>query len=304
MPTPTTSYFELEPGHETDRPAPPGQERFARKVEQLGKDAGTTLRLIWPPDIRGFIWGGIHKLRALGARPELTRWAEHQVIRENGIEQLKFLRYRKPLTYSLAQAREDGCVVVNDHLVALPEMKMVEFCAQRWYVEEKIEPQTKLLDGSTEWDSHYQNRFEFDPETLELVDALGEWPKDGKWRPLHVIAHHFILCCEQAHKERRFCWGQGRNPVESDVEYIEKLVDRHNQETKRRGRWEAPTRADQLEFRRKLRDEMAETERKRAELYKEIFMNEMAPTIEDKFSTKVFIHRKDDPDVSTTQISD
>jgi len=120
--------------------------------------------------------------------------------------------------------------------------RIVDIGIPRFYVEEHI-PREELMKNGR-WDNA---RFQWDGESLSMMDVLGPCPADGWYQAAFMIAHHDEQCCGGAEVENgEPCLGGYRQPTESDIERIQKALQRRD---KAENSEIAPT-PEQLEKRR------------------------------------------------------
>lgn len=268
---------------ERNQQKPSGFDWFAKEVERIGRDSGLSLRLSWSPDVNRFYWGKWHKHYCARQYRKHVGWVKGKYEEIEGRNVFRAVsRHAWNAFPSLSPEGdhflEDGHWLIADWLywdVAWP----------RFVVE-------KLVDEESERPHHEANRYEYDVETNELVDALGEYPKEGKWKCIYIVAQHWIQCCKEANAEHRLCYGVGRPPVERDVEEVRKAIHEDLQFAKVGA---VGSQSWQLAMMQELRDN--KTERDKANLamentYGEIFKNEMMPTLRRILTPSVFHNKR------------
>lgn len=133
--------------------------------------------------------------------------------------------------------------------------RIVDIGIPRFYVEEHI-PREELMKNGR-WDNA---RFQWDGESLSMMDVLGPCPADGWYQAAFMIAHHDEQCCGGAEvKDGEPCLGGYRQPTESDIERIQKALQRRD---KAENSEVAPT-PEQLEKRRQDILEARDEQRRR-----------------------------------------
>lgn len=253
-------------------PRPRGHEWFSKKIEQLGRDAGTNLRVTWAPDVRRILWGAEHRYYAClpgGGRRTARHTGWFVGHFEGPLDDLNFVREQK-----LRADRYPGYEPTGTHLLPngkwlAPEIETLEIVKPRWVVEEKLHDSEK--------EQHNALRYEWVDGLL--VDALGPYPEEGKWVLRHVVAHHFIVCCNLANDAHHLCWGQGRDPNQSDVEEIQAQIAGRDSLPKLHALGERPTGAEVSRETQKTLDEIALGEQKQGDLYHEMFKDAIQPTV-------------------------
>ena len=197
-----------------NRPKPPGFESFAEQFKQLGKRNHVNIRLVWMPDQTRFLWGATRRLYAFKRESQHVGWEVGRMESFRGA-----LRFVPRSVHPLTAFRYD---VIGAHRLpngdwVKPKFDYTEVAHPRWAIEE-------MLNASREKPEHDKHRYEYFSDTNELVDALGEYPLEGKWACIHVIAAHGYVCCKRATEEGRFCYGTGRDPAALDLEEVEARI--------------------------------------------------------------------------------
>lgn len=192
-------------------PAPRIDPSFQKQLTLLGGtliDGRPKLRLIWgqSPKATDF-WKGQRRLRYLyKAEQVMVGWA-------SGDGKMY------PPTTEPPPFEETGSLVVD------PVYTFHDIGIPRWYIEQ-IMP-TAIL--GQDWD---KLRYDYNPETGELEDSLGEIPALGSYEEaFYMIADHEACCGENAFTVG--CKGAYRDPQQSDIEYVRWLMFQLHQEAYR-----------------------------------------------------------------------
>lgn len=97
----------------------------------------------------------------------------------------------------------------------------------RFYLEELVPRETLMAGGR--WDSA---RYYANPENGEIIDVLGPCPETGFYETVFQIAHHDENCCGGLEvKNHEPCLGAYREPRESDLDRIGRILQRRDRAT-------------------------------------------------------------------------
>lgn len=121
------------------------------------------------------------------------------------------------------------------HTVILNNNLKIDLSVPRWFIEELVEPIQYM-------DAWRQARTHIDEATGELIDVLGEPPRDGMYVWARTIADHGQTgeCCRRMWESKRLpCWGQYRQPSDVDLAMAEAAV-RAREESKQFNRPDEP----------------------------------------------------------------
>jgi hypothetical protein len=259
-------YVECLMFNEANPLKPPGLDRYAREVEQISRAVSIPLRLVWAPEITSIKWGQSHRTYCCRREEKLRGWWEGH--KEQDV--FKAARYRRPNAYGAigpyAQQLPNGKWI---H----PDLNVIEYAWPRWIIERRLQDSERL--------NHDRERYEW--VNGVRVDALGPWPEGGKWALERVIAHHFLLCCQQAEQEflegkrpTGLCFGQYRPPADEDMETLRADIVRGD----RTGLTATPTFEQAVEYDTKqTMDQSAEAERRQQAHYREVIQNALAPAL-------------------------
>lgn len=100
--------------------------------------------------------------------------------------------------------------------------RIVDIGIPRFYVEELI-PRASLMEKDR-WENA---RYQWNQDTLEREDVLGPCPENGWYQAVFEIAHHDEVCCNgEGVKNGTPCLGGYRQPTESDIERIQRVLQR------------------------------------------------------------------------------
>jgi hypothetical protein len=192
---------------------PKGFDHIVEAVERLGKQNGTATRLVWMPEVRRFLWGSVRRYYAFKKKAVHIGWEVGRYDEFQG--GLIFVKERT-VPASAYRLEPGGAHRLHNGKWIKPRFDYDEIAYPRWAIEERLPDSERV--------AHNDNRYEYFADTNEFVDALGEYPKEGKWACIHVVAAHGYICCKRATQEGRFCYGTRRNPTDEDVQEVQQRI--------------------------------------------------------------------------------
>lgn len=250
---------------------PPDGQRFITAVRRIGEETGIFLRLSWAPEITSIKWGASHKTYCYKREKKHLAWWVGRMEDVNGTMLFKpTIRARKD---AYREYEPNATHRLPNGQWLHPDLLPVEWAWPRWVIERRLQESERA--------AHERERYEWIDGVR--VDALGPWPEEGKWALERVIAHHFILCCEQAEAEflagkrsTGLCFGQYRPPSDADMNQLRADIIAGE----RIGLTATPSFEQAVAYDTKQTlDQMSESERKQNEHYKEIIQNALAPAL-------------------------
>jgi hypothetical protein len=260
------SHYQLDPEEPENLLRPPGCQRFIKAFQELGKECGVGLRLIWAPEVMKFLWGKPRQRYANWKRRRHVGWFIGSVDEATG--QFRMRERRKWDAFQLSP-EADHRLPNGQWLVA--DWKEWTVAQPRWVIEER-------LDERKERPAHEAARYEWDPDTLQLIDALGPYPEEGKWACIQVISAHAFVCCKNATANEQLCiWGVGgRDPVDSDIEEVRQRIQARDENAKLR-KDGMPTESEWKTEYQQIMDELKEGGERAKENYYEILKDAIVP---------------------------
>ncbi len=245
-----------------NEPKPKGYEWLEETIRRIGQQNGTATRLVWMPERRQFLWGSIrryyaYKKKSLHVGWEIGRYDEFQ-------DGLIFVRERT-VPAAAYRLEPTGAHRLHGGKWVKPKFDYDEIAHPRWAIEERL--------PESEREAHDLNRYEYFPDTNEFVDALGEYPLDGKWACIHVIAAHGGICCRLATSEGRFCYGTRRNPTDEDIQEVQRRIQ--GRDSRRRIHSPADFEQEHKRLVQETLSQMAAGEARQKALYKDIIGEEI-----------------------------
>jgi hypothetical protein len=261
------NHYELT---DKNHPAPPRAKWMDVALQQIKSDFGIDLRMVWGPDVDAFRWGGMVKLYAAYATVRNRGWFRGMYVPDgNGGQVLRRTGYHPPGDYLNYTAEGAHRLADGSWLIPDPEFRHVAW--PRWIIERRAPDRERV--------SHEANRYEWDPDTGERIDALGPWPEGGRWFNFYVVAQHMIRCCGQANAEHRLCYGIGRDPNEHDLDHLRQTVQT---EVVAPARPEPGSQEWNRQYTQNVKAAMAEhkeAEQRQREGYRARMRNVVAPTL-------------------------
>lgn len=263
--------YQLDPEDLTNQPSPPRPKWFDDALKNLSRQYGTRVRLVWAPEVERFLWGARRKVYARYQRMKLLGWFQGAYVEVGGRQIFKSHRYHGRKAFP--ELNERAAHLLENGEWLMPDLHGYQIAWPRWIVELE-------LDRQREKPFHDQERYEWDHETGQMVDALGPYPEEGKWASLFVICQHWVKCCQDANAQGRLCYGVGRAPVEDDLDWVRQWFKDRETEAKL-------AEPGTLDFARQvnreyrsLMDEEKRLDLKRKDLYREMVLNEIKPTLQ------------------------
>ena len=196
-----------------NEPKPKGYEWLEDTIKRIGEQNGTALRLVWMPSCVKYLWGSIRRYYAYKKKATHVGWEVGRMDDFQG--GLMFVK-EKFVPAAAYRLDPNASHRLSDGRWIKAKFEYDEIAHPRWAIEERL--------PDSEREAHNLNRYEYFADTNEFVDALGEYPLDGKWACIHVIAVHGYYCCRQATTEGRFCYGTRRNPSDEDIAEVQQRI--------------------------------------------------------------------------------
>ena len=151
---------------------PPVPESFVKALTAIGglnPHGEPNLRVVWGQRETKFAWGRWRiKYPAVFVNTQDT--LGYDVLKSDGTSEFF--------------ARQEDIPAEYEKNIVLPRMKIrrEEIGLPRFIIESWTSPDA--LGGEEEWN---RNRWSFDEETRELVDSLGEFPRNGQYRHFFTV---------------------------------------------------------------------------------------------------------------------
>jgi hypothetical protein len=273
---------EISEGFERNIERPCNFSAFEKRLAEISSGRSTELRLSWAPDINRyevnqFFRPVIGKRYAVYILKEHMGWLVYRPEHDGSLlvsGKWKFQRFAKPEEF---HSEEDFEVRTerNGRKLKEPELwkkdnKIEQIAFPRWVIEERIPDAVAKKD----WD---KQRREF--EGLELIDWLGDFPKEGLWKSRLVISVHSDNCCNERARDFGFCYGLYRDPGQQDLDAVLRGFRERDEMGQRRNVDEAPTEAELRREELKTFNEIAAGEERMRDLDREIILNAITPTL-------------------------
>lgn len=302
-----------------NQPCPNDAGRFHKEIEKLGQEFNQPLRLVWGPDVYATLWGERRRRYAQSYHApceHLRGWwiGKLEEVETDGKKQMLFAPRQKVKADRFTADPHSGFYLPNgDWVQADLDVRLVS--EPRWIVEFKLPDREKHFHNLERYDyeseRHVERREVYDRKKGEFVqkeyeyeyqnpfskvDALGEYPEDGKWGLYIIIAQHWIRCCEKANEAGRLCWGIGRPPNDYDLETIRgDLQARHRAMEPGSEEWSNAHKKEVAI----INDIIAKNKQRQSDTYDAIFDDAIMPTLRRVYnrvnpakSNQVDIHRK------------
>ena len=261
-------------------PAPGNPVEFQRKLDEVCRDRGIQLRVVWGPDrTKCILDGKIFKTYGITAGP---------------VRILQGYQIRSFTGKVVGYEHLDGRIVGNRNGLRAPDYKFEQPAIERWIIEQRLNDdfarrehakhRYATVDGvitlrclrcAREWPPRYEYERHCalcgsrDLQRLETggrkIDALGEYPADGWWKCFLIVGDHENdrSCCKFHESQLKVCIGLApRMPDHRDLEIVEmSLKDRDEWEVFRA--MDEPPTAREIQLASKvLRDELIESHEK------------------------------------------
>lgn len=258
-------------------PAPGNPVEFQRKLDEVTRDRGIQLRVVWGPDRTKCIFDGqIFKIYGLTPGPLkiLQGYQIRKAAKVVGYEHL------------------DGRIVGRKDGLRVPDYKLEQPAIERWIIEQRLNDdfarraharaRYAIVDGEVILrclSCANEARPRFPGEKVcarcqgrniqriesggKKIDALGEFPADGWWKCFLIVGDHENdrSCCEFFESRLEVCLGLApRMPDHRDLEIVEMALNDRDEWPKLRAIDEPPT-AREIELAAKQwRDAMIESD--------------------------------------------
>lgn len=293
-----------------NQPCPNDAGGFAAEIARIGQEFNQPMRLVWQPDVMATLWGQKRRrygLEKYGRCEHLRGWWIGEMKEVNG--ETLFAPRQKVRADRFAADPHAAFKLPNGDWVQsdLEENLVAE---PRWIVEYKLHDREKIFHERERYDYERELHVEFETvmengepvlkkkvyeyeNPFKKVDALGPYPKDGKWGRLFIVAQHWIRCCEEANAEHRICQGIGRPPNDYDLQAIRQTMQERETDAKLPEPGTAAWDHQMTEEIRKINDEIAVNKAGAARAYDEIFDRAIMPTLKR-------VYRRNNPDKAPT----
>jgi len=275
---------ELVEGFERNIARPGDFRDFQKKLDKLCAGRNVQVRLVWAPEINR------HELEPPDFKPIRGKQYAVMIVREHigwrvyvegpgkGVivkgENWKFIRYERP--WRLHSTNDSEVLIERDgRKLNKPELwikdkKSEQVAYPRWVIEQRLHDEIE----KPKWEAE---RIEW--MCLLKVDWLGEYPKEGLWRALHVICEHDEVCCSEHADSLGFCYGRYRAPAFKDLVAVEEALLARENENYIHSLFDPPSLEEIAEKVRQTLGEIAEGEQRAKDQMREIILNEITPTL-------------------------